>query len=561
VVILSDVPAGRIDPATAARLEAFVRDRGGGLVFTAGDNTYGQDGFAKTALERMLPVRFEAKRKRKDLDLVLLIDRSHSMRGRKLELAKSAALATLDLLQEEHRLAVIAFDSRPHDVVPLAAVGNKRRAEDLIASMTASGQTNLFHALVRARGILADSTATTKHIILLSDGVTAPPPGSALLASSSETAQALLRKDRAEVIQRQTGVVVTEPTPEPSVAPGGFPSVIAELVTDKVTLSTVAIGEKPNLELMASLARWADGRSYVARNDAEIPGLFVAEARRLLGESIVEAPFRPIVKAAAGAIAGVDFAAGPPLQGFVVGRAKRFADVLLEAPRDQPLLAQTQYGLGRTVVFLSDVKNRWAADWLSWPGYGRLWAQVVRDSMRRDTGEGLSWRVTRAGHEASIALAAYDAAGRTRGNLAPRVRVTRPDGNTSVVSPRQIAPGHYRAQVPLAGAGAAPWRFELLPAAGITPAELARAGTRSLHWPYSDEYRMLPANVALLRALSEQTGGAFAPPAEDIFRPRGDGGTVQRALWPWWAAAALLLYLLDLLVRRAPWIGLAARLR
>jgi hypothetical protein len=39
-------------------------------------------------VERLLPVKFEARRKRKELDLVLLIDRSHSMHGR-LQLAKS----------------------------------------------------------------------------------------------------------------------------------------------------------------------------------------------------------------------------------------------------------------------------------------------------------------------------------------------------------------------------------------------------------------------------------------------------------------------------------------
>jgi hypothetical protein len=440
-------------------------------------------------------------------------------------------------------------------VVPLAAVGNKRRAEDLIASMTASGQTNLYHALVRAHGLLAGSSASTRHIILLTDGVTAPPPGTALLPSSSEQAQALLRKDRAEVIRRQTGVDAAEPPPEPAAASGGFPAVIAQLAEAKITLSTVAIGDKPNLELLASLARWADGKSYVARSDAEIPSLFVAETRRLLGESIVEQPFRPIVKAASAATAGVDFAAGPPLHGFVVGRAKRFADVLLEARRDQPLLAQTQYGLGRSVVFLSDVKNRWAADWLDWPGYARLWAQVVRESMRRDAGEGLRWRVTRSGHEASIALTAYDANGAARSSLAPRVRVTQPDGETSVLALRQVAPGHYRAQLALARAGAAPWRFELLPAPGLDAAEIARTGTRSLHWPWSDEYRNRPADLALLRALAEQTGGALAPPAEEIFRPREDAGTVERPLWPWFVAAALLLYLLDLLVRRMPWEG------
>ena len=63
------------------RLDVFVRDHGGGLIFAAGQNTYGQEGYAKSEMERLLPVKFEAKRKREDLDLVLLIDRSSSMRG------------------------------------------------------------------------------------------------------------------------------------------------------------------------------------------------------------------------------------------------------------------------------------------------------------------------------------------------------------------------------------------------------------------------------------------------------------------------------------------------
>ena len=69
---------------------------------------------------------------------------------------------------------------------------------------------------------------------------------------------------------------------------GGFPGIIEELAAAKVTLSTVAIGEKPDVELMADLATWGNGRSYVAESDAEVPTLFAAETRRLLGDAIVE---------------------------------------------------------------------------------------------------------------------------------------------------------------------------------------------------------------------------------------------------------------------------------
>jgi Ca-activated chloride channel homolog len=550
-VVLSDVPADGITEATSKRMENFVRDQGRGLIFVAGENTYGKQGFAKSALERLLPVKFEGRRKRKDLDIVLLIDRSFSMRGHKMELAKSAALATLDLLDEQHRLAVVAFDSKAHDVVPLAEVGSKRRAEELIGSMSASGQTSIYAALLHAHRVLKDSHAKSKHIILLSDGDTAPPPGTVTARSSNEEATEMMRKLREDTIRRENGVVEV---PEPAiVAQGDFPQIAAELVEAKVTLSTVAIGDKPNLELMEGLARWGHGRSYVAKTDSEIPGMFVAETRRLLGESIVEESFRPIVRGRSEMLLGVDFAGGPMLKGFVVAKPKKFSDVLLDAKDGQPLLAETYYGLGKTVAFLSDVKNRWAAHWLSWPGYGQMWAQVVRASVRHDGDGQLGWRVVREGREAIITLKASNPDGTYR-NLAPKVRVITPEAQSTVVVLRQVASGKYRAHVPLAASRNAPFRFELIPSLGVSAQELARVGTRSLFYSYSDEYRVLQPNLPFLKALSESTGGKLAPKASEIFADLGDGGDVSKALWQYFAAAALILFLLDIFVRRAPWL-------
>jgi Ca-activated chloride channel family protein len=553
VVILSDVRADFLGTDGVQRLRTFVRDRGGGLIFAAGQNTYGQEGFAKSEVERLLPVTFEAKRKHEDLDLVLLVDRSSSMRGQKIEVSKSAALATLDLLDPEHRLAVVAFDAQPHDVVPLTTVGNKREAEDLISRMTSSGQTNIYNALLRAQAMLAESKAKTKHIILLSDGLTSPPPGQVPASSrgGNEIEERLRAVQAAE--RRQRGGAAEPPAPQVTASPRSFPGIMEELVDAKVTMSTVAIGEKPDVELMANLAKWGGGRTYVTRSDAEVPTLFAAETRRLLNDSIVEGRFRPRVKAWSPTLAGVDFASGPELKGYVTTKPKHFSDVLLEAKKDLPLLAETHYGLGKTVAFLSDVKNRWATDWLDWPGYSKLWAQVVRDSARRDTGEGVRWGVVREGREAFIHLTAFGRDGSFLNGLWPEVRITTPSGQGSVVPLRLIAPGQYRAQVPLAAAGSIPWRFELLPGPGLSAADIARVGSRRLFYSYPDEYRLLPANLPLLRTLSEQTGGVFAPRAEEIFTPRGDGGVTATPMWPYCAGAALLLFLLDILVRRAPW--------
>jgi len=344
-----------------------------------------------------------------------------------------------------------------------------------------------------------------------------------------------------------------EPRPAAPVHAGGMQGLVEELAAQNVTLSTIVIGEKPNLDLMRDLAARGNGKSYVASSDAEIPSLFVAETRRLLGEAIVEESFHPKVTERTESIAGLDFAAGPPLRGFVVARAKPFSEVLLQASRERPLLVQTHYGLGKTVSFLSDVKNRWAAQWLRWDGYERFWSQVVRDTIPRGSGEGLSWHVSRDGRDALIEVSALAADRTYRNGLNPKVRVTLPDGRSSVVALRQVGPGRYRASTAVEPGHGAPYRFALLEGGGLAKAELAQTGTRSLTYPWPDEYRMLPPNTRLLQALSERTGGGFEPKGEEIFADRGDGGLVAKPLWPWLVSAALLLFLLDVLVRRVPW--------
>ena len=64
-IILSDVYAHDLGPETVRELDGFVRERGGGLVFAAGESTYGKQGYAGNGIERLLPVRFEGKRKRR----------------------------------------------------------------------------------------------------------------------------------------------------------------------------------------------------------------------------------------------------------------------------------------------------------------------------------------------------------------------------------------------------------------------------------------------------------------------------------------------------------------
>ncbi len=80
-------------------------------------------------------------------------------------------------------------------------------------------------------------------------------------------------------------------------------------------------------------------------------------------------------------------------------RPKPTSELILATEKGDPLLAWWRYGLGMTVAFTSDAKSRWAAEWLTWPGYSKFWAQVVRHAMRKSEAKGVFVQVDQQGRQ------------------------------------------------------------------------------------------------------------------------------------------------------------------
>ncbi len=507
-VMLNDLPAGALDMGLMQRLERYVRDDGGGVVFSSGPNTHGAQGYAGTPVERLLPVEFKAPEERRDLALVVCLDRSYSMKGRSMELAKAAAVGALELLEPQHWFGLVAFDSRPHEVVPLETVGDRRRALDLIGHLQASGQTNIYPALEMAYRMLAESRARSRHVILLSDGDSAPA-------------------DFARLLQRMTGA--------------------------HITVSTVAIGKAADRELMARVAQWGRGRSYFAKDAGEVPQIFVEDTQSAARTTLVEEPTRALPRRRVEAFRGLDFSAAPPLAGYASARARPQAEVLLASEPGSALLARWQYGLGRAVFFAGDTGARWSAPWLAWDGFGRFWSQLLRGTLRRDARDGVRLEVSPVAAAMEVSLAVTDAQGRWVDGARPQVRITDARGATREVVMQQTGPGHYGHQELASRAARSPYHVELLDGGGLPPGTARRAGQRAFYQPLPDELRSRPPDVALLQALSASTGGRFAPGAAEIFDRGSDRGEERHELSRALLAAALLCYLLDLALRRVPW--------
>jgi uncharacterized membrane protein len=504
-VILSDVAAPRLSEKSMSALETYVGEAGGGLLFAAGETSYGESGYSETVVEKILPVRFRVAEKKKDLALVIVLDKSYSMLGQKIDLAKEAARAALDLLEPTHRFGVVTFNWDPYVTVSLQAVSELARASmaEEIGRIQASGQTNIHPALKIAATQLGGTEAKVKHVILLSDGKSYP---------------------------------------------NDYQSLVTRMARDKITVSAVAVGEEADRELLANIARWGSGRSYFIEDARRVPQIFIEETRLAVQATLIEEPFRPAVVRAVEALRGIDFARAPLLRGYVSTEAKDNAEVLLDSPTHAPVLARWQYGLGKAVVFTSDVKNRWAADWLAWPGYGRLWGQLVRETMRRGSRNELDFQVGREGEEAVVSLRAVGADGRYPSGLLPAVEVTAPDGNLTRSTLRQTGPGAFEGRLAVSPSRA-PSVFRLLDPANETKG----APPQALPFPYADEYRLYPVNEDLLRRIAQETGGKYRPEIADLFADYGDRAQVPTPLAPLLAALALVAFLFDIAVRRAPW--------
>jgi len=205
-------------------------------------------------------------------------------------------------------------------------------------------------------------------------------------------------------------------------------------------------------------------------------------------------------------------------------------------------------------MFTSDVKNRWAVDWLNWDGYGKFWSQLVRETARRSHGAEVDFKVDRRGNAAEVELSVVDQSGHYPRGLAPELRVIGPSADVRTVPLRQTAPGRYRASIPVSISTSSPWRFELdaegIPGEALDPA----SRTRTVFYPYPDEYRFYPPDVAKLEALSLETGGKVGPSVEELFEVGDERASVPTALAPFLMGLALVLYLLDIAVRRVPWL-------
>ncbi|AEG16319.1 protein of unknown function DUF1355 [Desulfofundulus kuznetsovii DSM 6115] len=517
-VFLVNVPAFSLGEKTMQEIETYVRDGGGGLVMVGGPDSYGPGGYAGTPVERALPVemRISGRGEMPSLGLMLVIDKSGSMSGEaggadKMSLAKEAAARSISILTKKDRVGVIAFDSQPWLVVPLTPVDDSERLRQEIGSIYASGGTEIFPALASAYEILKDAPTQLKHIILLTDGISASG------GSYQELARAMREKG--------------------------------------ITLTCVAVGPGADAGMLKALAELGRGRFYATADAGTIPAIFTKETVMATRSFAVNERFFPRAAATSPLLQGLEKV--PALEGYITVTAKDRAETVLVSHRGDPVLVSWQYGLGRAVAWTPDIAGRWSAAWAESQVFPRLWGNVLSWILPAvDTSPVQVQAEVVGGAEAAggagappegyaVVRITVDDPGHWQKVRRFTALLTGPEGENRTLDLHPAGPGRYTGQTTVAGPGA--YLVSITAANGGSPALVAQTG---LVVSYPAEYRETGVDLGRLEEIARAGGGRVLASPVEAFAPNLPPVRAGRDLSSPLLALAAVLWLLDVAGRR-----------
>lgn len=514
-VVLSNTPADALSAVQLGALTTWVEE-GGGLLVAGGPNAFAAGAYAETALADLLPVSPDYS-DRADLPVTALyvsLDRSGSMGApaggsTKMALTNAGAVRAMELLDRRDLFGLAAVDTVVHPVLPLGRISDREAARRLIESITAGGGgIYVFSAMVAAFRELAVADARVKHLILFSDAADAEekeaPEGSGIAATALDLAAAML--------------------------------------AERITVSVVALGadSDQDTEFLRALAEAGGGRFYLTSDATTLPRIFAEETLRATRDSLVETPFYAGVGASHPAADAIDWDSAPELLGYNAARARAGVPPVLVTADATPLYAEWQRGLGRVGALLTDVQARWTRDWISWPGFGQWITQTVRGLAAMPLEIRPEIVVREYGNSLTAEITLRDETGRPVMGAAPQVAVPG-DRSARSVRAQPVAPGRYTAEMVI------PSDMD----SGLLSVTLGDSVTH-VPWnrPATSEAWVLRETGAFLDRLVEAGNGMLNPEVEQIFRAVEGAPSRTVRLFPWLLAAAILLWPLDIWIRR-----------
>ncbi len=172
-------------------------------------------------------------------NIAIVLDKSGSMGGQKIEFARQAAIHAISQLNQDDIVSVVTYDNQVQIIVPSTKVTNKPRINRLINGIKASGNTALFAGVSKGAAELRKflSQNHVSRVILLSDGLANVGP-----KSPSELGQ-----------------------------------LGASLSKEGISVTTIGLGLGYNEDLMTQLAGFSDGNHAFVEKPSDLVKIFQYE--------------------------------------------------------------------------------------------------------------------------------------------------------------------------------------------------------------------------------------------------------------------------------------------
>jgi len=181
----------------------------------------------------------EQASKRPPVNMALVIDKSGSMQGERIQQARQAALAAVDRLRDDDIISVVAFDDNVTVLVPATKASSRAEIRRGIEQIQANGSTALFAGTSKGAAEVRKflEREQVNRVVLLSDGQANVGPDS----------------------------------------PGALGELGGSLMKDGISVTTIGLGLGYNEDLMVRLARESDGNHSFVENANDLVSIFDRE--------------------------------------------------------------------------------------------------------------------------------------------------------------------------------------------------------------------------------------------------------------------------------------------
>ena len=499
--VLVDVPAISLNPTQQNLLASAVSEHGRSLLMFGGQHSFGPGGYLETPLDRLSPLSSRVPKPAPEAAVVFVLDRSGSMAQMvgdvdRLEVAKQATLSAISLLNPQSQVAVVAFDTEPHLIVPLQPASDTASIEAALRQLGPGGGTNLKPALQTALDQIRSVDFPTKHIVALTDGLTPP---------------------------------------------SDFSQLLADIRGAGASVSTIAIGVGSNLSILRDIAEGGGGIFHASNDFRALPSILSQETM-MISDSAVEE--RSTVPQWSGQ--RPDFLSGlpeamPAISGYVLTTPKPDAEIGLSVDAADggtaPLLGWWQYGSGTVIALATDAYGPWSSNWLDVPGYDGTWSEVLRHFLPGADQPGLAVHLNRSGDTLAVVATALDEERKPRMGLEMTASLALPGGATRLLPLYQTHPGVYEGTMPLTASG--DYKATVMAEGDSADATLHAA------FPARLAYAPDPARLHL----ADLTGGKQIPLDGPLPVTEQQLRLAIQPNWIFWALCALALFMADVVAR------------